>query len=613
MNCNVNIRKKICLAMLVGFVMCAHVTYGQETNENVSLKTPFHNQLFFNRFLINPTFSLVRENKSYLNILHRNQYATFDDNIQNYYVGFSNKMNERTALGIGVYGQWEGVMQEFGFNANYATSVQLGAKSRLTFGTNVTYLSEGINRNSVVVAENDPSLAEVRRENKIAVQPGIALSLGNFDIGLYATDLLRYNQTANELTTNFNDRSVKASLQYTHYFGATRGLFGDARLMPMIQLGKNADSSISYVGSLLLDLPNYGWLQTTYDDIYGMSLGVGFNVSEQLSLGYLLEKNLTELGANLGWNHELSLAYTFKDELTNSSIYISDADDRRIDQIVRNYEEQILQLKAENIKAMAARDEDSGKNAASSKAKKAASKRNNTAVASNGTGKSATRKSQSQGKQYEPSLVSQSDADQSDLAYENRLIIDQLILRQDSVERARNEQLEKKFETIVRLIRSEVKKTDTPEDHQKYNPVPRYGTGIAEVDKRKILKKVNVMQEKSMTLDAFQRQDYIELPIRSKNRSDIVGVESGYYLIANVYKNERYLNAFINSLNEKGLNAKRFYNKENGLYYVYLADFKIKENARTAIVSNLNGKYRDEKWIMEVYNPTATAQIVFED
>ncbi|MBT8203901.1 MAG: SPOR domain-containing protein, partial [Eudoraea sp.] len=95
--------------------------------------------------------------------------------------------------------------------------------------------------------------------------------------------------------------------------------------------------------------------------------------------------------------------------------------------------------------------------------------------------------------------------------------------------------------------------------------------------------------------------------------SDIVGVSSGYYLIANVYKNKKYLDAFLKTLNQKGLNAKQFYNTENGLYYVYLADFNTKDDAKIAFGSNLDGQYGDEKWIMEVYNPVASASVEFND
>ena len=316
---------------------------GQETNANLGSSSTYHNQLFFNRFFINPTFSLVRENKSYLNILHRNQYATFDDNSQNYFLGFSNKLNDHTAVGIGVYSQWSGVVQEFGFNANYASSVRLGDKSVLTFGTNVTYFNQGLDKNRVVVSTDDPEIADARKESKIAVQPGINLSLGSFDFGLYAEDLVKYNQTTNEFLTDLSTKSVKASVQYTHSFEHSRGLFENARLMPMAQVGQNYDGSLYYFGSMLLDLPNYGWLQTTVDQEYGVAAGVGFNLSEKMSLGYLMEKDLSSDDANLGWNHEITLAYKFKDD--DLAISVADnSSDNQIDNIVRNYEEQIANL-----------------------------------------------------------------------------------------------------------------------------------------------------------------------------------------------------------------------------------------------------------------------------
>lgn len=550
MNNSTTITKRVFQVILFCLVLGGQLAYGQEgqqINTNFSLNTPFHNQLFFNRFLVNPTFSLVRENKSYLNILHRNQYTTFEDNVQNYFVGFSNKLNDHTALGIGVYGQWTGVIQEFGFNANYATSVRLGEKSKLTFGTNLTYLSEGLDKNRVVATENDPALAEAEKESKISIQPGITLSVGKFDFGLYAQELFNYNQSTNRLMMNLNDRSVKASLQYTHSFMATSGLFANARLMPLVQVGRNEDSSLSYIGSLLLDLPEYGWVQTTLDDNYGLSLGLGFNLSKKLSLGYLMEKNFFQIESNLGWNHELSLAYTFKDELPAAYSYTASSEETTIDEVVRNYEEQILQLRAEQNT-----DQEGGENT---------------------------------------------------LAYENRLILDELILRQDSIESARNDMLEKKFETMVRILRNEMKTKNDSENKYRKEPKASYETAVASIE-----------HVTPISLDAAEHKGFIELPIKVLNQSDIVGVKSGYYLIANVYKNKKWLNAFMKRLKAQGLNAKQFYNKENGLYYVYLADFDMKKDAQTAFVSNLNGKYRDEKWIMQVDNPnTATADVMFED
>ena len=544
-------------SLLIALLLLALVqtVQGQETNANLGSSSTYHNQLFFNRFFINPTFSLVRENKSYLNILHRNQYATFDDNSQNYFLGFSNKINENTAVGIGVYSQWSGVVQEFGFNANYASSVRLGEKSLLTFGTNITYFNQGLDKNRIVVSEEDPEIADARKESKIAVQPGINLSLGKFDFGFYAEDLLKYNQTTNEFLTDLSVKSVKASVQYTHSFENSRGLFENARLMPLAQVGQNLDGSLYYFGSLLLDLPNYGWLQSTLDEEYGVSAGVGFNLSKKMSLGYLLEKNLSKQDANLGWNHEISLAYTFKGD--DLGITVADnSSDNQIDRIVRNYEEQIADLIAE-------RDD----------ARKSGQRKKSTEVFEN------------------------------DLAYENKIILDELILRQDSIEEARIAAFEQRFELIVRMLRSDIDTTIK-------NSLQDFST------EEETSYVSNEMDFETEPADAFansSRESFKELPIKMLGDSDVIGMNSGYYVIANVYSNIKYLNAFIKDLKQKGLDPKQFYNKENGLYYVYLADYDYKNEAQMAASTNLNGKYNEEKWIMQVNDATATASNTFED
>ncbi len=548
---------RIGIYLVLAIVLGSITAQAQETKTEVGNTGAYHNQLFFNRFLINPTFSLVRENKSYLNILHRNQYATFDDNSQNYFLGFSNKLNENTAVGIGVYSQWSGVIQEFGFNANYATSVNLGANSKLAFGTNITYVNQGVDRNRVVISEQDPEIADARKESKIAIQPGINLSLGNFDFGLYAQDLFRYNQTTDEFITNLSVRSVKGSVQYTHEFQSGRGLFNEARLMPLAQIGKNIDGSLYYLGSLVLDLPKYGWLQTTIDQEYGVSAGIGFNLSEKMSLGYLMEKDLTQQDANLGWNHELSLAYTFKDDDSMKNSYVDSSNDSKIDRIVRNYEEQISDLLAE-------RDKEQKK------------------------------------KKYKENLAT-GTMDENSLAYQNKLILDELMMRQDSLEASRIDAFEERFETIVRLLRNDIK------DNIK-SSLQDFST-----EKETYLATNNLSTDTEHKYQDFERKEYSKLPVKILGDADAIGVKSGYYVIANVYKNKKYLNAFVASLEKKGLQPKQFYNKENGLHYVYLADYEAKQEAQVASVSDLGGKYMDEKWIMQVDRSTATASNVYED
>ncbi|MFS4418563.1 PorP/SprF family type IX secretion system membrane protein [Maribacter sp. 2307ULW6-5] len=535
-----------------------HQLLAQEVQPRPASSGSYHNQLFFNRFMIHPTFSLVRENKSYFNLLHRNQYAMFQDNSQNYFLGFSNRLNDRTAVGIGVYSQWSGVVQEFGFNANYATSVPLGEKSALAFGANLTYLNQGLDKNRVVGQENDPAIQAAGKESKIAVQPGMNLSLGRLDVGLYAQDLLRYNQTTNEFVVRPGLEGLRASVQYTHPFTAASGLFKDARIMPLLQLGRNDRGNLAFLGSLVLDLPHLGWVQTTLDDRHGLSGGLGVNLGQRMSLGYLMEKNLTGQEANLGWNHELSLGYTFKEQQTPSKGYVDSSTDSTIDRIVRNYEEQIAALIAEQQK--------------------------------------------DDGKRNHGEHTGLPGADASlDLAQQNRLILDELILRQDSMEQARTAAFEQKFETVVRMLRNDVR-----------NGIKASLAGMEAQQGARLA--VNTRETATKGDQPNQaKREYVKMPIKVLGQEDAIGVKPGYYVIANVYSNQRYLKAFMQDLADRGIAAREFYNRENGLHYVYLADYDHKEDAQTAFASHLNGRYKKEKWIMQVDHAYATASNDYEE
>ncbi|MEX0315917.1 MAG: hypothetical protein AB3N18_17190, partial [Allomuricauda sp.] len=81
------------------------------------------------------------------------------------------------------------------------------------------------------------------------------------------------------------------------------------------------------------------------------------------------------------------------------------------------------------------------------------------------------------------------------------------------------------------------------------------------------------------------------------------GVGKGHYIVANVFKNERYLKDFMTKLKAKGLDARYFKNPDNGLNYVYLAKYQENKDAYAAYKSKMKGAYKDEIWIMHVNNP----------
>ena len=553
--------KKILPLLLVSLFFMGH-TNAQEESPAVTYSAPSQNLLKFNRFLINPTFSTVREDKSYINLFHRNQAVSFDDNFQTYFLSYSGRIGDRSGVGVSLYTQREGIFNNFGVLANYAYGVKLSEKSNFTFGANFSYYNSGLDQNRASSLDpNDPLLG---RDNStlLLFQPGFNLSFGRFDFGAFAENLFDYNLKTNESNTEFNEKTYSAHLQYTHQFENASGIFEQGRLMPLARVRKVGEEDISLGGGLIMDLPKLGWLQAGYDNLFGASAGVGFNLNRRISLGYTMEKGLNNDLDNLGLTHEISLAYSFTPTLTEDRVMLE-----KEDELVSNEEEKTpieeLTLSEKDIKIA----------------------------------------------ELERRLA------------ENDAILDELLFRQDSLEQNRQRDLERRFENVMRLVRRETQGkrpeleqqaretyfagTDVkPTDETKQQPLANHGlTNNTSAKKIIQLKDTNKpVESKPVAVRENNKKDNIRYKSkRSTFKSfDIPNVQSGHYLIANVYRGTKYMNKFIDELRAKGIEADYFQNPKNGLNYVYLKGYANKQDAINAYRTKLNGTYEGDTWVMKV-------------
>ncbi len=78
------------------------------------------------------------------------------------------------------------------------------------------------------------------------------------------------------------------------------------------------------------------------------------------------------------------------------------------------------------------------------------------------------------------------------------------------------------------------------------------------------------------------------------------GVAPGYYLIVNVFGKQRYFDAFMKKLQDRGLNPGSFLRPANNYNYVYLQRYDTMSEARRVRNSKYNGRYTDEIWIFGV-------------
>ncbi|WP_297760221.1 type IX secretion system membrane protein PorP/SprF [uncultured Muriicola sp.] len=534
----------------------------QDENPFITYDVPSQNLLKYNRFLINPTFSTVREDKSYVNLLHRNQSVTFDDNNQTYFLSYSGRMNDRTGLGLSLYTQREGIVSNYGILANYAYGIKLSDKSNFTFGANLSYYNSGFDQNRANPIENDPLLNGFQDVSLISFQPGFNLSYGKFDFGLFAENLFDYNLKTNESVSDFNEKTYSGHLQYTHQFENASGVMENARLMPLARARKVGQDEFVLGGNLILDLPRLGWVQGGYDSFYGASAGIGFNLNKRVSIGYTMEKGLSNTFDNFGLTHEISFAYSFTPNLTEDRVMLEDSEEA----LAQNEEEK--EALEENLS-----DKD------------------------------------------------EEIAELKRRLTENDAILAELMYRQDSLENNRQKDLEDRFERVMRMVRNETngKRPDLEErakeeyflnndksalaqqtvDPKEFNKKPVKDSKpepvLQKEQTRDAVAQVNTKQEKA-------RQPQAASGVKSRKFRDLQGVEDGYYVVANVYKNEHYLNKFVDAMNDEGFPADYIDNPSNGLKYVYLKRYNSWTEAEDAYRTKLGGNYTGDLWIMNVEN-----------
>ena len=534
---------------------------GQEEDPFVPYNIPSQNLLKFNRFLINPTFSTVREDKSYINLFHRNQSVSFDDNNQVYFLSYSGRVSDRSGVGVSLFTNREGLFNNFGVHANYAYGVRLSPKSTFTFGANISYYQSAFNQNRANSVDYDPLLGTLESSSLVSFQPGFNLSIGNFDIGGFAENLFDYNLKTSESVTDFNEKTYSGHLQYTHQFKNGAGLFEKARLMPLARVRKVGDQNLVLGGNLILDLPKLGWIQGGYDDYYGASAGLGFNLTKNISLGYTVEKGLSNAFENFGVTHEISLAYSFTPNLTEDRVMLEKegeelvSNDNDVPQDSLNITDKDLEI-----------------------------------------------------------------AQLKDKLAENDAILDELLMRQDSIETHRKQDLEKRFETVMKMVKRETKgQNPALEEKAKEmyfanmdsadvvtrstQPLANHGLSNTTSTKKVIKINENKNENRVAATTPVKKDQTLRSTTNRKTRFKahvVPDVESGHYLIANVFKNPSNVDAFIEKLKAQGIDADYFKNPKNGLNYVYIGEYQNKNEALTAYRSNMDGKYHGDAWIMNV-------------
>ena len=301
--------KKILLFITL-FYGFSNTLYSQTAAEDgvVSFSLPIRNSLKFNRYLINPTFSFVRETNAYASFYNKRQWVQFENAPNTYLANYSGRFRENEAFAVGLFQQNYGIMTVFGGIGNFAHNIVLEQDSNLTFGMNVGIYQSGLNKGKII--SDDPALlnGDYPSHTLLTVNPGINYGTAFLDFGLSVNNLILYN-FGSGIVKEDPERAIELHAMYTGYLDSY-GFFDRSKFSGIVKTEIKQDKTI-ISGLAMIAIPQGVWAQAGYNTLYGVSAGLGINISPTISIEYNYERGMGNF-TNMGGSHEFAIAYKFK-------------------------------------------------------------------------------------------------------------------------------------------------------------------------------------------------------------------------------------------------------------------------------------------------------------
>ncbi|WP_400078684.1 PorP/SprF family type IX secretion system membrane protein [Winogradskyella sp. R77965] len=296
------------LIILITFCFI-QICFSQEDDGVVSLDLPIRNSLVFNRFAINPTFSFVREQNKYFSITNKREWVQFNDAPETYFGTYSGRFAENIGAGLAVFQQNYGVLTTFGGLLNFAYNAKLNTNSNLTFGLNVGAYKSGVNTANVITNFDDPSFQNVPSNLLLTVNPGINYGTEFLDFGISINNIVLYNFESSTLIQDDPRQGIQAHVMHTGYLSG-RGFFEDTKVSALLKSEFRKDETI-ISGLAMINVPKGLWVQLGYNNVFGVSGGLGINVTPNIAIEYNIEKAIGDM-IDFGSSHNITLAYRFK-------------------------------------------------------------------------------------------------------------------------------------------------------------------------------------------------------------------------------------------------------------------------------------------------------------
>ena len=531
-----------------------------------------HNLTQFNASLWNATYALDWNTPKAISLWTRWQWQSVDTDPTSIFVNYTHDFTPNTAVGLGFLEHNTGTFLNTGGVLNFAQSISIRENINLILGANVYLFRQEIaddrfNADLGIETESD-FLAQF--------SPAIRLNISSFNLALSLENAIDYNFSLSESNSDTNSFIGVLSNDFpVTLFPSIANNF----VRPIVYVKTIPDTDTQYGGNILFSTDKF-WTQAGYNSFYGPSGGVGVTFFKKLSVGGLVEFGVSDLLSDEDTTFEFIASYNFgkrKAENEVLDVDIEEVEEIEEEAIPEIDNEDELEKEDEQLEPIETAEEETSQKKEEEK-----------------TTKKALREEKKKAKEDEKLKKKELKKEKARAALEAIRLKEKQ--EQEELDRIRQEEEAAQIKQAEEAAKIKREKALLEEQAKAKADSIRI-QAQKEIELLKEQRRIDSIAQISQTkkVEVLPGEKYEEV-----SNTTIDGLAPGFYLIANVFGTQRYFNAFMKDLADKGLAPKSFYRTENKYNYVYLRRYNTIEEAREARNSGLNGRYSGKTWIFRV-------------
>lgn len=265
---------------------------------------PQYTQYMYNMNVVNPAYAGSKENLS-ITALYRKQWSGFDGAPETFTFSAHAPFGDKVGLGLSAIKDELGPVSETNVYADFSYTLEIGGNTKVALGIKAGATFHDVGLTDLELQDpNDPFFSQDISSTYPNVGAGAFLYGDNFYVGLSVPNVLN--------SVHLDENGLKYGSETNHYFATAGYVFQvseNVKLKPSVMVKSAFDAPVSFDGNLnalFFEKFEIGASYRLDDSFSGL---VGFQVTENIRVGYAYDYITSDLDAVADASHEVILTF----------------------------------------------------------------------------------------------------------------------------------------------------------------------------------------------------------------------------------------------------------------------------------------------------------------